>query len=298
MDEGIGLLERQRYADARALLEACARADTRDPRAAEYLGRVILAQHQDDAAVPWFERAAELAPGRAEYQLWLGRAYALQARHASFLKRATLAPKIRAAFEAAVATEPGNADARLALVDFYLLAPAILGGSVAKARVEAAEIRGLDLLKAHRAFGRIAETEREPARAAAEYDRAMEEFPARNEPVYWRASLAEAQKDWSRAFGLMEGLLAKKPDELAPCYQVGRLAAISGQRLPRGEQCLRLYLRHDPVQNEPTRALAHLQLAAILEKTSRREPARDEYRTALQLDPSLKEAREGLARLR
>ncbi len=291
------LLETQKYAEARALLEPCLRAEARDPLAAEYLGRAILAQHDQAGAISWLERAARLDPGKAEYQVWLGRAYAEQAEHANFLKQASLAGKIHAAFERAVALDPASVDARMSLLEFYLLAPGIVGGSIPRAREQAAEIAARDRLQGYRAAGRIAETQSDLAAASAQYDRAMAHFPQRNEPVYWRENVAVRQKQWKVAFDLMESLLRSKPKEIAPCYQIGRVAALSGDGLARGEECLRLYLHHDPAGNEPALSWAHLRLGNVLARSGRPEMARQEYAVALNLDPGFPEAKEALAKL-
>jgi tetratricopeptide (TPR) repeat protein len=86
-------------------------------------------------------------------------------------KQATLAPKIRGAFERAVELDPKNAAARYGLGSFYLQAPAFMGGDLQKA---AAQTRSLldagaplgELLQA-----RIYEKQGEPVLAEATYDK-------------------------------------------------------------------------------------------------------------------------------
>jgi len=297
MDEAIALFEKRQWGLAGPALSDCAAAEPKNARAAEYLGRALLAQGQENEAIPWLEKAVTLQPGSSEAHLWLGRAYAQQALHANFLKQASLASKVHKAFERAVALDPESVEARLSLIDYYLLAPGIMGGSIAKAKEQAAEIARRDAMRGHRALGRIAESEKKFSDAAAQYEKAMTAFPDRNEPVYWRTNLAVSQKDWSRAFDLLEGLLRSRPGEAGACYQIGKVAVLSGQRVERGEECLKSYLRHEPGKDEPPLSWAHFRLAAIYEKTGRKDLARQEYQNALRLDPAMKEAKQALAKL-
>ncbi len=229
----------------------------------------------------------------------LGRALATQAIRGSLVKRAALAGRIRRAFARAVELDPADLRARYALVEFYLIAPGFLGGSVPRARAEAEEIRWRDPLRGHRAFGRIAEREGRRDLAAAEYERAIREFPASADPWYWMEREAIDRKDWAAAFDAVERLLRAHPQEAAALYEFGRLATLSGRELKRGEASLRRYLaEHDPKDPEPSLALAHDRLGDIARRKGDREGARGEYAAALRLDPGLLDAREALGKLR
>jgi tetratricopeptide (TPR) repeat protein len=298
LTDAIALYETRQDADSRALFETCARESQPDPRAAQYLGRLALARHEEDEAVSWLEKAAVQDSRSSETQVWLGSAYGVKARSAGVFKMLSLGGKVKKAFERAVELDPASPDAHSALMDFYLLAPGIAGGSVTKAREQAAEIRKRDAMRGHRAFGRIAEHQKDFAAAAQEYERAAREFPQKSEPVTWRASLAAQQKDFAKAFDLLEALLKTHPSERATLFMIGRLSVLSEQRLERGEECLRLYLMEPTsAREQPSFASAHFRLGSIQEKKGARDLARAEYTEALRLDPYLKEAREALARV-
>lgn len=292
-DEGIGVFEARRFAEARAMLEPCASTDA---RAALYVGRAHLAERNVDRAVEALEKAAALDPKGAEPQLWLGRAYGQKAMKANVLQQASLAGKVRNAFERAVALDPANIDARLSLIDYYLLAPGIMGGSVAKAREQAAEIRRRDALKGFQAAGRIAEYEKKWDAALSEYERAGREFPQRKEPYVWKANVAAQQKDYARAFDTLEALQKAQPSDPTVDYSIGRLGAQTGERLDRAEEGLKRYLQHQPGRDEPALSSAHFQLGVLYDKRGNRELARKEYQRTLELEPSHSGAREALAK--
>jgi tetratricopeptide (TPR) repeat protein len=296
-EEGIKLFESGRYGPARAALEAAAKEDPRDARVALYLGRVLINANDLDSAVAWLEKAAALDPKSSEIELWLGRAYGSQAMKASVFKQASLAGKVRKAFEKSVELDPGNIDGRLALVDYYVQAPGIMGGSIEKASEQAAEIARRDPMRGYRAQGRIAEYENHFDVALAAYERAAKEFPGKREPFFWIAGCYSKQKQYARALDTMEKLLAEQPGERSALFQIGVFAGTSGERLDRGEECLKLYLGLTPKPDEPSLVSAHYRLGLLYEKKGSRDLARREYTTALELDPSRQDARDALKKI-
>jgi tetratricopeptide (TPR) repeat protein len=293
-DEGVRLFEARRLAEAKTALEEAVRENGGDARAASYLGRVLLADGEIDRAVAWMEKSVALEEANADYHLWLGRAYGSQAIRASVLKQPALARKVKKAFERASQLDPDNLEARFGLIEYYLRAPGILGGSLKKADEQAREIRKRDALEGYRAFGRLDEQKKDFDQALREYERAAAEFPGKAEPSYWIGALHARNKDYAKAFDVYEKLLEKDSGEVMACYHIGRVAALSGQRLERGEECLKLYLRRDPKPDEPSLASAHYRLGLLYEKKGSRDLARREYSAALELEPSRPDAREAL----
>ncbi len=298
-ETGVQEFVAQRYPAARAALESAVRDDPSDARAAAFLGRVFFEENEPARAAVWLEKAAALDPSSSAHPYWLGRALAQQAIRSSMFVRATLAGRIRRAFQRAVELDPANLDARIGLVEFYLRAPGFMGGSLARAKNEAEEVRRRDALRGHRAMARVYEQQKLWDLASGEYRRAIAEFPASREPYVWMERVAIDRKDWESAFASMDRLRETFPGDALPLYETGRIAGLSGRQLARGEESLRRYLAgRAPRDPEPSAALAHAQLARIAEKRGNRDAARREAAEALRLDPGLLEAREAAARAR
>lgn len=297
-ERAMALLDARRTAEARDLLAPCSEKEPADPITAVALARVRLAFADEKGAVRLLERALQKHPRQADLALWLGRAYGQRAIRAPVFEQPSLATRVRKSFELAVELDPENLEARSGLLEYLIRAPKVLGGSPEKAREQAREIEKRDPLKGLHALGRIAEHEKRWVDADQIYAKAIEEFPRASEPVIWRAALAAHLKNWEKAFELLEARVSASPRDLRACYEVGRIAAISGQRLDRGEECLKEYLAGEPGADEPHPADAHLHLAEIYRRKKDRSRARQQYEEALRLDPSLTEARLGLARLR
>ena len=298
-DAGVRDFLAQRYPAARASLEAALREDPSDARAAGFLGRVFFEENESERAIEWLEKAAALDPKSPAHPYWLGRALGQRAIRASVFARASLAGRIRRAFQRSIDLDPDNLDARIGLEEFYLRAPGFMGGSVARAKSEAEEVRRRDALRGHRAMARVYEQQKLWDSAAAEYRRAIAEFPSSREPYIWMERSAIDRKDWDAAFRSMDRLLEAFPRDAVPQYEIGHIAALSGRQLERGEACVRRYIAGpQPKDPEPSLALAHARLAQIAERRGDREAARRESLEALRIDPGLVEARDTAARVR
>jgi tetratricopeptide (TPR) repeat protein len=91
-------------------------------------------------------------------------------------------------------------------------------------------------------------------------------------------------KRFDEAFKIVDDRLARLPDETASLYNLGRLAAVSGQQLARGEAALRRFLTlatADPARQSN----AHYRLGVIKEKMGDAPAAATEYQAALGLYP-------------
>ena len=111
------------------------------------------------------------------------------------------------------------------------------------------------------------------------------------------AGLYLAEKKYPEAFAEFDAVLKEKPDDYAALYQVGRLAAVSGQQLDRGLATLRQCLSATPPENQPGHAAVHWRLGNILEKQNDKAAARAAYEAALKVDPKFPQAIEALKKL-
>jgi tetratricopeptide (TPR) repeat protein len=133
-------------AELRKVLEAQAAREPKEARWAYALAHVANAEAEQttgDAAkskrkeaFERFTRAAELQPGNADNQFWLGNTAFNHIDDVGMLSKMSLASDGRKAFEKAIALDPGHVAARVGLSQFLLNAPGIAGGSVEKARAQ------------------------------------------------------------------------------------------------------------------------------------------------------------------
>ena len=263
LTEAIGLFRARKMPEAQAAFAKIAAAEPANAEAAQYLGLLALMRNDSEQAVQWLEKATQLAPTNSYYCRLLGDAYGQSAGKAGVFSKFGFAKKCLACYNRAIELDPNNLEARNGRVEYYRLAPAIVGGGMDKAYAEAAEIRRRDPLRGATVLG----------------------------------NLYIGEKKYAEAFALLDELIAQDSANQALLYQVGRLAAISGQQLDRGEASLKEYFHHEPTPNEPPLYNAHWRLGTLYERKGDKAAARAEYETALQLRPDYSTAQNALKKL-
>jgi tetratricopeptide (TPR) repeat protein len=288
------LFQNQNGAEAKKLLLTVKDTNKEYADAQYWLGRIAFEEKNYDDAEEYFEAAIEANDKVAEYYTWYGNTLGTIAGDANFLKQGMLAPKMKSAWEKAVALDPTAIDPRESLVQYYLQAPAIAGGSVDKAIEIANQIVKLKPAEGHRQLGNIYFKEKKMVEAEKEFIAMTKADPAY---VSGLANFYMLQKQYDKAFNLYEEAFKKNPEDMLAIYQIGKTSALSGQRLDRGEECLKKYLTYTPKQNEPSHAGANMRLAQIMEKRGKKSEAKKLYELAIKSDDTLKEAKEGLERV-
>jgi tetratricopeptide (TPR) repeat protein len=261
----IALFDAKRVPEARAQLADIVAREPKNIRALWYLGRSEFAMQRREEAAATLAKAAELSPRDHRILADFGSASLLRATELGVSFRAIgFARRGRNALEQAVLLAPEITGYREGLVQFYTRAPAIAGGSFAKAYEHIAEISKLD--------------------------------PARGTVI--RANTLASEKRYDEALAACEAFLAEHPDHYLALYTLGRIASETGRDLARGEAALRRCLQIPPKIQEPDHAGAHYRLGMIAEKTARPADARREYQAAVALEPEFPEAKAALARLK
>lgn len=259
------LFRERKLAEAQAAYEELAKNEPPNVEVQFQLGELALRRNDPAAAVVYLEKAALLDPKSARVQKRLGDAHGTVAMNASVFSKVGHARKTLAAYERAVALDPNYVDGRLALFEFYRQAPGFMGGGYDKALAQAQAVKALDPAR-----GRVA-----------------------------LATLYVGEKQVEAAFAEFQEVLHTHPDDFTAHYQIGRLAALTGQFVDRGLTSLRRCLDLTPPREEgaPTPASVHWRIGTLLEKKRDRAGARRAYENALRLDPEFASAAEALRKL-
>lgn len=288
----------RQYAAAEQSFEILRTQSPQDPEILYYLGYTHLHRKRAAAAVEALRRAVERAPANAEYRLRLGEALAVHINEVGFLSKAGIAGEIRESFSQAVALAPEWVEAREDLMQFLLQAPAIAGGSRALAAQQAAEIMKRNAAHGHLAYGELARYDGHYEDAIRELRTAVAGAPQDADLQYQLGMLYASGQRYAEAAELFAAMAHADPASARAQYQLGKMAALSGERLQEGERALRAYLTLGPQDaDDPPLAAAEWQLGMIYAQQQRKEDARREYRIALQLDPENEDVIQALKKL-
>ncbi|MBW4038669.1 MAG: tetratricopeptide repeat protein [Acidobacteria bacterium] len=168
--------------DAIRSLQTTLASDPKNGEACLLLCRSYYAEEHEDEAVSACEAAVQAMPRSSEAWDWMGRAYGFKANLTGPVTGFTLARKVKDAFETAVALDPHNGAAVNDLGEFYIKAPAIVGGGNEKAVALAASVRATLPQEAHRIDGLAAEKRKDYGTADREFKAAV---AVANRPDAW-----------------------------------------------------------------------------------------------------------------
>ncbi len=282
--------------EAVARAQRLAAADPKDGQAYLLLCRSFYAEAHANEAIDACLKATQVLPLSSEARAWLGKAYGMKAEAAGPISGLSLALKVRAAFEAAVALDPENDDAINALGEFYIDAPMIIGGGLEKAAALANRSLAQRPQPSHRILAMTAERRKD-------YETAEREFLA----AVAVANRADAWMDLG-AFYRRRGKYDKAVETLKQGLAVDRArdaslmdaASIleSMHREPElAEKALRDYLGSSGKSDEAPAIKVHVMLGKQMESRGDKTGAKIEFETALQMASGYVPAKRALQQL-
>jgi tetratricopeptide (TPR) repeat protein len=283
------LIDAGHWKRARGIVDPLLRKNPNDALA-NFLGSQISAAFGGrETPLKLAEKAVSLDSRTARYHRQLAEVTGIMAQHANVLQQALLARRFTKEIDRALELDPRDVQALRDRMEFYLLAPGLIGGSKSDAHAIAARISRIDAAEGFAAEARIAAYDRDTALAAGLLRKAVAANPSRYKQ---RAALAEtllargesdaaaaaAQEaialDPTRvtAYSVLAAVLAQKgdlaalraalvqadhsvPDDLTPHFRAGEALLAAGHRTEAADQ-VEIYLSQEPEGNEPTTAEA------------------------------------------
>jgi tetratricopeptide (TPR) repeat protein len=281
-----------------ALLSLAAGAQPNDPRVLAQRGHDAIARGEPEKAVELFEKAVALKPNDAGYHYRLATAELQAGMRAGMFAAMSMLPKAKAELDRAIQLDPNLMAARFALLEIYVSAPAMAGGSESGALEQATEIRKRNAIDGHRAFARIHTAGGKPDLARKEYADMVKEQPSSALAHYWfGVYLMLTEKNYGQAGAELESAVKLDPSYMPAYFQIGHAAALAGNNLARGEAALKKYLAYRPKDDEPPMARAHYWLGGIYEKEGKKAEAKSSYAASLQINPNQKDVDAAMKRV-
>jgi tetratricopeptide (TPR) repeat protein len=329
------LVDHGHFKRARTMLEERLAKNPKEADALVLMARVKLAYGQLDEAANILQQAISLEPSNSDAHLYLANTYGREAEKAGWLEKMGLARKVKKELQHATTLDPKNMDALEGMMDFYLEAPGVMGGSGKQAEEMASRILALDAVRGNLSQGRIASHTKKFAQCEAFFQKAVNAAPESYDALlavadlylqdHWNnldkaaeyagkalrvdpsrvgsynvlASVLAATERWRELDELLDNSTKQIPDNLVPYFVAGRVLIVDQKDPARAERYLRRYLSQEEPEGEtPSFAAARWRLGLALERENRREEAVREMQEAVRMDRSLKQAIIDLARLK
>lgn len=244
------------HTDYAAALRVLAAVKSPDAPAYLLIGKSRLMSGEIQRAIEAFQEAAAISPADPEPILWLGRSWGRRAETANPFSAAVDAGKARDYFEKAIAMDPNNKDALGDLFDYYLEAPALLGGGLDKAKALANKIAQIDPPEGHYAFARIARKGKNLPEAERQLRISVDFSPNQVGHVL---ALAGVLADEGREAECQDVLASA--DRIAPgsprvLYARANIYLTKQRNLDQARELLKRYLQSDLSPDDPPREVA------------------------------------------
>ncbi len=246
-----------------ASLQLLLRVQQPDPATLLLIGQNYFMMGDANRAAEFFQQAVTADPNNSINCHWLGRAFARQAEAASMFSALPLATKSRQNLEKAIALDPKNIEAANDLFEFYLEAPAFIGGGMEKAVRLSAQIAELDAAEGQYAQSRIDEKKKDFAQAEIHLRRAMELAPRQVGRVIDVAKFLAKQGRFEESEKAFQ--VAEKVEPHAPKILYARAEAYIGARrnMEVAKSLLEKYLSARLTPDDPPRSDARKLLLQV-----------------------------------
>jgi tetratricopeptide (TPR) repeat protein len=326
------LIKAGHWKRARPLIEAAYAKSPKDPHAVVLMAKMKKTLGDLDGARKLLEQALAQDPNNFEAHFEMANVLGDQASKASMFKQMSLAGALKHEIETAVRLNPADVDAHWGMMQYYLQAPGIAGGSKDKAREEIAAISKIGPAWGYLAQAEFDNHEKQTGNIEDLYRKARAADPQNYNAIVSQCNLLLNAKRWDEAekcgadlvkldrgrvsgysvlaiaysseqkWNELDGVIAdgekNVPDNLQPYFTAGRTLAQSGADNARGERYLRHYLEQEPEPTGAKPAFAHWRLGQILEKQGRKGDAVAEYQKAAQMAPDNEPIQKDLKRLK
>lgn len=281
-NQALQLLNQGRVDAAAAMLNSSLATQPNDALAHQLLCRVYYAQDMGDAAVRECELATQNDSSSSTHQLWLGRAYGLKASQANMVSAFTIARKVHLAFERAIQLDPSNVAAMSDLGQFYVNAPAIVGGGLDKAQALAGQLLPRSAARGHRLLAQIAQKKNDQAAAETEFKSAI---AAAKTPDSWvdLALFYQQHAQPEKAVTAVQTSIEANRPKSAALVDAASILTDMHRQTDLAERSLREYLASAAKTDDAPAFKVHLQLGDLLKQRGDLAAAKREYAAALAL---------------
>jgi tetratricopeptide (TPR) repeat protein len=282
--------------EAVARAQRLAAADPKDGQAYLLLCRSFYAEAHAEEAIDACTRATEVLPRSSEAQDWLGRSLGMKAERAGPIAGLSLALKVRAAFESAVALDPGNGDAINDLGEFYIDAPMIIGGGLDKSAALANQAMALRPQPAHRILAMTAEKKKDYGTAEREFRAAV---AVANRADAWNdlGAFYRRRGEYDKAVEALKQGLAVDRAKDASLVDTASLLDRMHREPELAEKALRDYLGSGVKSDDAPAIKVHVMLGKLLQNEGDKAGAKIEFETALQMASGYAPAKQALQQL-
>jgi len=271
---------------AEQLYRAMLEVDDDDHRALNGIGLVGVARGDHDLAIEYARKAIRKDRKNSEYHMTLALGYGVRLMQGG-MSSMFYVGKFKKECETAIKLDPLNTDAHMALLQYYAMAPGIMGGSMQKAIETAETVAAIDPFLGHIADAVLAEIGEDVPGAAVSYEAAAHVDTTSAEGWGALGMFLMRTGQYEAAIPVGKRIARLAPEEPEAPYQIGKAYLMLGDDLDESERWFRLAIDLMAAEQYPDETLhagAHWRLGMIEERRGDLEAARAQWERALEID--------------
>ncbi|MEM7280765.1 MAG: tetratricopeptide repeat protein [Pseudomonadota bacterium] len=273
--------EQGAYTQAKEKLEVNLKRSPEDVDALLLLGKTNYRLNELDDAVDNFQDAIAIDSKIPEAHYWIGVANGRLAGNASIFTAGGYAKKSLKAFETAIELEPTHIEAHRGLMEYYLNAPRIFGGSAEKAMEAANRLKKLDPLEGKLAIASVYDDDDKDELAIEAYKKIIREHPSDPRAYMSLGFRTQAQGEYEEAHSYFSQASQTPTTQVTQTsrsmalYQIGKTAMLSKTNIQQGIDAYIEYLELPLYGDNPVKAWAHYRLGNLYEMSGNAEKAKE-----------------------
>ena len=302
LDEARGLIEEERFEEARPLLEKALKNSAAEAEALLLLTRVCNAMEDWESGVKYGKRAVKLLPDETDAHYQYAVALRMKMSNVGKTRAMFTIGSYKKGLKTAISLDPTNVDALTERIGFLINAPGIAGGDLDEAEKEVVKLEKIDWLVAKQMQLGI-EMKREDILGAI---KVSEEILKRHpDHAGTRSALGYLlqRNDQFKEADVQFAQLVESEDKevaMAALYQRGRTRVLGNFQLDEAITMFETYIERlgAGFSDLPSEAAALWRIGLAYQNLGQLDHARGAYESALEIEPDFKEARQSLKKLK
>ncbi len=263
LDQARQLYQKTDYADALAVLQ---KIPSNDWQTLLLSAKVYYGLDKYSDAIDALDQAVKLAPDQPELYLWLGRAWGRRAETANIFQqvnRPIWAGRVRSNFEHALQLDPRQHDALDDLFEYYVEAPAWLGGGIDQADILATQMAAIDPAWGEKAKARLSEERNDFTAAEQHLRKQIELAPKKPGPELDLARFLARRGRTEESEEAFDKAAMLGPNDPEVTFGRAKTYVQQGRDLGEARQLLEQYLAASLTPDDPPRREARELLKEI-----------------------------------
>ncbi len=240
---------------------------------AEFEARILFANNKLKQASNLLEELIEKHPNTPSLYKWYGQVNGGLAQQASIFKAGSYAKKSKNAFHKSIEVDTNYVDGYIGLIQFYLQAPAIAGGSNKKAKTIANQLLKVDPLQGTLSLLSVAQENNDQDRQEQLISQLEKDFQSSATALYVVGFHYQRQQRFEQAYQAFQSSVSSNvsddvstkelQSQLSSLYQLGRNAVFSSLHIKEGIQALTKYINVEVPTQLPSKSWANYRLAKL-----------------------------------